>query len=368
MLYAAFSLFLNAFMPCILLLALNILIITYVHRHSRVLRKYFRPHPEQPTSSHSSGSASVSVFNWRHLQTTNKRFNGSMSSRYSHQQPRRRHASAPEVIEHQVKESDIALHVLSLTAMVVPIKDSEATDLSPEPKQIARTAHQVTGSTNTEVLIQPTADDSPKRADLKSRKHNSQDSPRKLALGLKSSSYSCKHDSTATVSTLIPPNSLNNNQKNHLKCRTSSMPTNGRKKLMSFTGSTSCTQPDVPLDAHSPILGRRQALCKPLYYRPHRRSRSGRIREVQLTAMLLFVAFTLLLLTLPQYIRYLVYIILDHKSDPKTYATFVLVYHITNKLYFTNFAVNFFLYCISGSKFREDIVRLFRNMTGKCTN
>ncbi len=81
-------------------------------------------------------------------------------------------------------------------------------------------------------------------------------------------------------------------------------------------------------------------------------------QQRQLTAMLLVVTTTFLLLTSPQYVRYIVFSCLNITRDAETFASAVLLYHITNKCFYTNSAVNFFLYCIAGSKFRKD-VRLF---------
>ena len=80
--------------------------------------------------------------------------------------------------------------------------------------------------------------------------------------------------------------------------------------------------------------------------------------DSQLTIMLLCVTFVFIILTLPQYTRYIVYTFVPIDSDPTTFATFVLIYHITNKAFYTNSAVNFWLYVASGSKFRNDLKRL----------
>ena len=80
-----------------------------------------------------------------------------------------------------------------------------------------------------------------------------------------------------------------------------------------------------------------------------------RFKENQLTVMLLLVTFMFLILTLPQYARYLVAAILDYDCDASTYAGYMFLVHLTNKLSFTNNACNFFLYCVGGSKFREDL-------------
>ena len=80
--------------------------------------------------------------------------------------------------------------------------------------------------------------------------------------------------------------------------------------------------------------------------------------DSQLTIMLLCVTFVFIILTMPQYTRYIVYTFVPIDSDPTTFATFVLIYHITNKAFYTNSAVNFWLYVASGSKFRNDLKRL----------
>ncbi len=82
-------------------------------------------------------------------------------------------------------------------------------------------------------------------------------------------------------------------------------------------------------------------------------------RESQLAAMLVFVSFALIVLTLPQYLKSVIYnLFIDKQSDPSTYATYILVYNLTNKIYFTNNAVNFYLYCLSSTKYRKDFLSL----------
>ena len=74
----------------------------------------------------------------------------------------------------------------------------------------------------------------------------------------------------------------------------------------------------------------------------------------QLTVMLLLVTFALLILTGPQYIRYLVYIIVDNSRDASTFAGYMFFVHLSNKLSFCNSSVNVLLYCLGGSKFRSE--------------
>jgi hypothetical protein len=83
-------------------------------------------------------------------------------------------------------------------------------------------------------------------------------------------------------------------------------------------------------------------------------------RDNQLTVMLLLVTFTFLLLTLPQYARHVASVLWNYMSSPQSYADYVLTAHVTNRLFNTNSACNFFLYCLSGTRFRQDLISLFR--------
>ena len=348
--YAAVSLFINAFLPCAVLLSLNVLIVTYVHRHRRIFRKYLGSCSTSEEQSPTPSMNSAGVFNWRHLQSFNRKFNGSFKTVRNQvyrasmtSLARSRHASAPDTGKHNVSSTDIASHVVSLTALALPISTERVHD---EHCEIHEESHiidadhhihqQHIGNSHDNTLL-PYQQDGANNI----RVHNSES-----GYGVASTKY---------------PNTTNRSQRNgdikkhnYTKSRSSTLPQNFTLRVSDHSRTSSSDKEDGTLH------GRRKALSRPVYYRPHRKTKSGRVREVQLTAMLLLVAFTLLLLTTPQYIRYLVYICFDSKTSAERYATFVLIYHITNKLYFTNFAVNFFLYSISGSKFREDIRRLVK--------
>ena len=84
------------------------------------------------------------------------------------------------------------------------------------------------------------------------------------------------------------------------------------------------------------------------------RSKAMKNAENQLTIMLLLVTSLFLVLLIPTYIRFM-YSTFVNPDTPKKYATFMLFYHISHKLYNTNNAINFFLYCISGRKFRTEL-------------
>ena len=82
--------------------------------------------------------------------------------------------------------------------------------------------------------------------------------------------------------------------------------------------------------------------------------------EMQIYVILLLVTFSFLILTTPGslFILYTMYI--DYTNSPRAFALFYRLFNVGQKTYHTNFGVNFFLYVISGTKFRADLVRLFR--------
>ena len=84
-----------------------------------------------------------------------------------------------------------------------------------------------------------------------------------------------------------------------------------------------------------------------------------RSSENQITVTLLVVTFSFLVLTTPFYIIFIYLTSFGMGSTSKGLAAFYLVYHIGEKGYYTNYAINFFLYIISGQKFRTDLVKLF---------
>ncbi|KAI0243440.1 hypothetical protein LSAT2_000007 [Lamellibrachia satsuma] len=85
-----------------------------------------------------------------------------------------------------------------------------------------------------------------------------------------------------------------------------------------------------------------------------------------LIAMLLLVNFMFLLLKAPRFIRFIVFATVQFEPTPERIALNTLAWHVTNKLYFTSNACNFFLYCVSGSKFRRDFKALFRENASRC--
>ena len=82
--------------------------------------------------------------------------------------------------------------------------------------------------------------------------------------------------------------------------------------------------------------------------------------ERHIFVTLLFVTFAFLILSTPAY-SYLLYVVLyDYETSPQSFANFILFESIQRNVYISNYAINFFLYVISGRKFRSDLRRLFR--------
>ena len=87
-------------------------------------------------------------------------------------------------------------------------------------------------------------------------------------------------------------------------------------------------------------------------------SSKGKISEWQIFIMLLSVTFTFLMLTTPMYVL-IFYVNFYQGNTPYYYAGYYLVYNVGEKSFFTNNGINFFLYVVSGQKFRSDLVKLF---------
>ena len=82
--------------------------------------------------------------------------------------------------------------------------------------------------------------------------------------------------------------------------------------------------------------------------------------EKQIFIMLLLVTFAFLILTTPGYALIIYVNFVDYTKSPKSFAEYYLVYNIGQKTYYTNYGINFFLYVLSGHKFRSDLVHMFK--------
>ena len=96
------------------------------------------------------------------------------------------------------------------------------------------------------------------------------------------------------------------------------------------------------------------------YFKDEEKNEARNAENRQLTFMLLAIATGFLILCSPQYMRLITYTIKSNSGSPYEYALYILAVHTSQTLINTNNAINFFLYCISGSKFRKDLISLFR--------
>ena len=84
------------------------------------------------------------------------------------------------------------------------------------------------------------------------------------------------------------------------------------------------------------------------------RQKTMKSAEKQVRIMLLLVTTLFFILIFPTYFRF-IYLLVAKRDTPLQYAVSMLIYQTSYKLYSTNSGINFFLYCISGQKFRNDL-------------
>ena len=82
--------------------------------------------------------------------------------------------------------------------------------------------------------------------------------------------------------------------------------------------------------------------------------------ERQIYIILLLVTFGLLILTSPSYLFRLYSMLYNYRKSPYFFSGYYLFFNIEQKVYYTNSGINFFLYVISGQKFRTDLMKLFK--------
>ena len=78
----------------------------------------------------------------------------------------------------------------------------------------------------------------------------------------------------------------------------------------------------------------------------------------QITVTLLLVTFTFLVLMMPACLILIYVVVFDFTQSPEAFAGYYLFGNIAGQAYFTNSGINFFLYVISGRKFRSDLLNL----------
>ena len=87
--------------------------------------------------------------------------------------------------------------------------------------------------------------------------------------------------------------------------------------------------------------------------------------ETQITVTLLVVTFSFLILTTPAYIILMLSILVEIGTTPRDFAMWFFLLVFGEKLFITNNAINFFLYVVSGHRFRADLVKLLICMRDK---
>ena len=85
-----------------------------------------------------------------------------------------------------------------------------------------------------------------------------------------------------------------------------------------------------------------------------------RYEDKQVYIILLLVTFAFLILSTPGYIFFIVNLLDDFTKSPKKYASHYLHTMVAQYLQLSNYGINFFLYVISGKKFRKDLLHIFR--------
>ena len=104
------------------------------------------------------------------------------------------------------------------------------------------------------------------------------------------------------------------------------------------------------------------------------RQKTMKNAENQLTTMLLLVTTLFLILVLTTYIRF-IYAAFVTSDTPSKFATSMFIFEISYKFLVTNSGINFFLYCVSGQKFRNDLKEIVcckrrsnSSSTNSCSN
>ena len=78
--------------------------------------------------------------------------------------------------------------------------------------------------------------------------------------------------------------------------------------------------------------------------------------DIQLLVMVFLLSFTLLALTGLQHFHQMIYLIIDGEQSAQQYAEFILHKNISTTLTLLNAAIKIIIYCLSGNKFRQDLV------------
>ena len=122
-------------------------------------------------------------------------------------------------------------------------------------------------------------------------------------------------------------------------------------------------RPRHPLKQNTKDQGRSQCQGRDQGY-------SSKIKnlDTQIFFILLLVTFAFLILTTPAYAFFLYVMFVNYTYSPQRFAGFHLFYNVAHKLYYTNYGINFYLYVMSGQKFRSDLLKLFKRSQNSIKN
>ena len=103
-----------------------------------------------------------------------------------------------------------------------------------------------------------------------------------------------------------------------------------------------------------------------IYSKGHKHLPPISSRDRNAIVTLFLISFTFLLFVTPHFVHIATFSINHLRLTPSQHADYTLFFQISRQLYSMNNACNFFLFCLSGTKFRKDLVRLFhcRSNTG----
>ena len=82
--------------------------------------------------------------------------------------------------------------------------------------------------------------------------------------------------------------------------------------------------------------------------------------EMQIYIILLLVTFGFLILATPAYVFFFYVMYVDYWKSARSLVEYHLFNHVAGHAHLTNYGINFFLYVISGRKFRSDLLHLFK--------
>ncbi|ESO98843.1 hypothetical protein LOTGIDRAFT_158793 [Lottia gigantea] len=94
-------------------------------------------------------------------------------------------------------------------------------------------------------------------------------------------------------------------------------------------------------------------------------SRKAQNRSTSLTIMLLVVSFVFMLLVLPITVFLIGFQVWIETADPRTEAKLELGWALVNMLQYTNNSIHFFLYSLTGPRFRREFLSLFKKKFGQ---